>query len=53
MRCCLQRTDLPELVSMSRENMAGIIPPSWGEGKDEKLLELCWTRGWRPPSGGR
>jgi len=42
MRCrCLQRTDLPELVTMSRENMAGIILSSWGEEwKDEKLLEL-------------
>jgi GNAT superfamily N-acetyltransferase len=35
------RSDLPELVSMSRENMAAIILASWGEEwKDEQLLEL-------------
>lgn len=42
MRCrCMQRSDLPELVSMSRENMAAIILASWGEQwKDEQLLDL-------------
>ena len=42
MRCrCMQRSDLPELVSMSRENMAAIILASWGEEwKDEQLLDL-------------
>ncbi len=42
MRCrCMQRSDLPELVSMSRENMASIILASWGEEwKDEQLLDL-------------
>ncbi|TFG56647.1 MAG: GNAT family N-acetyltransferase [Methanomassiliicoccus sp.] len=42
MRCRqLQRSDLPVLVSMSRENMAAVILASWGkEWKDEKLLEL-------------
>jgi GNAT superfamily N-acetyltransferase len=35
------RSDLPELVAMSRENMAGIILASWGEEwKDELLFEL-------------
>ena len=37
----MQRSDLPELVSMSRENMAAIILASWGEEwKDEQLLDL-------------
>ncbi len=37
----MQRSDLPELVSMSRENMASIIMSSWGEEwKDEQLMEL-------------
>jgi ribosomal protein S18 acetylase RimI-like enzyme len=37
----LQRSDLPELVAMSRENMSGIILSSWGEEwKDEMLLDL-------------
>jgi len=42
MRCRgLQRSDLPELVSMSRENMAAIILSSWGEEwKDEQLMDL-------------
>lgn len=35
------RSDLPDLVAMSRKNMAGIILSSWGEEwNDEKLLEL-------------
>jgi ribosomal protein S18 acetylase RimI-like enzyme len=37
----LTRADLPQLVEMSRENMAAIILASWGEEwKDEQLLEL-------------
>jgi len=42
MRCrSMQRSDLPELVSMSRENMAAIIMESWGEEwKDEQLMDL-------------
>ncbi len=37
----MQRSDLPELVSMSRENMAAIIMSSWGEEwKDEQLMDL-------------
>ena len=37
----MQRSDLPELVAMSRDNMAGIIMASWGEEwKDEQLLEM-------------
>ncbi|MCG7844387.1 MAG: GNAT family N-acetyltransferase [Methanomassiliicoccales archaeon] len=42
MRCRgLQRSDLPRLVAMSRDNMAAIILASWGEEwKDEQLLEL-------------
>ncbi|HIH75891.1 MAG TPA: GNAT family N-acetyltransferase [Methanomassiliicoccales archaeon] len=42
MRCrCMQRSDLPELVAMSRENMAAIILSSWGEEwKDERLMDL-------------
>jgi len=37
----MRRNDLPDLVAMSRENMAGIILSSWGEEwKDEQLLEL-------------
>ena len=37
----MQRSDLPELVAMSRENMSGIILASWGEEwKDEMLMEL-------------
>jgi ribosomal protein S18 acetylase RimI-like enzyme len=35
------RSDLPDLVAMSRENMAGIILSAWGEEwNDEKLMEL-------------
>lgn len=35
------RSDLPDLVAMSRENMADIILSSWGEEwNDEKLMEL-------------
>ena len=37
----MRRSDLPALVAMSRENMAGIIRESWGEEwRDELLLEL-------------
>jgi len=37
----MQRSDLPELVAMSRENMAAIILSSWGEEwKDERLMDL-------------
>jgi GNAT superfamily N-acetyltransferase len=37
----MTRSDLPELVSMSRENMAAIILASWGEEwRDEQLMDL-------------
>jgi ribosomal protein S18 acetylase RimI-like enzyme len=36
----MNRSDIPALVKMSRENMAGIILSAWGlEWRDEPLLE--------------
>lgn len=41
----MARSDLPTLVTMSRENMAGIIRESWGEEwRDELLMELLLDR---------
>jgi len=36
----MNRSDIPALVKMSRENMAGIVLSAWGvEWRDEPLLE--------------
>lgn len=41
----MNRSDIPALVKMSRENMAGIIRSSWGmEWRDEPLLEWLMSK---------
>ena len=43
---CLKRSEIPELVRLSRENMAQIIMSAWGvEWKDETLLETLLDDG--------
>ncbi|MGD0819042.1 MAG: GNAT family N-acetyltransferase [Methanomassiliicoccales archaeon] len=41
----MNRSDIPALVKMSRENMAGIIHSAWGlEWRDEPLLEWLMSK---------
>ena len=41
----MNRSDIPSLVKMSRDNMAGIIHSAWGlEWKDEPLLEWLMSK---------
>lgn len=41
----MNRSDIPSLVKMSRENMAGIIRSAWGlEWRDEPLLEWLMSK---------
>jgi ribosomal protein S18 acetylase RimI-like enzyme len=41
----MNRSDIPALVKMSRENMAGIIRSAWGlEWRDEPLLEWLMSK---------
>ena len=41
----MNRSDIPALVQMSRENMSGIIRSAWGlEWRDEPLLEWLMSK---------